>query len=156
MDKGIRPASNAKFVELLPQRAELGNTEFRRAVMAYIQSEFGTSEASAATHYNHSFKLVRATNPELVEGLGRPEDKKGGRKKKGQMALPLQEAEEAAPADTAVNTEQEAVAVAEPLLYTVVKAKDKTVVATGLTQEQADALIARATAQKKAKLEIAA
>jgi hypothetical protein len=148
MDKGIRPACNAKFAELLPQRAELGNTEFRRAVMTYLVEEFGCSEASAATHYNHSFKAVKALTPELVEGLGRPEDKKGGRKKKGQLALDLE--------PVSVTTEQEAVAAAEPTLYTVVKAKDKTTVATGLTQEQADALIARATAQKKAKLEIAA
>ena len=82
MDKGIRPACNAKFRELLPQRAALGNTAFRKAVMDSIREDFGCSVASAATHYNHSFKEVKKTDPTLVEGLGRPEDKKGGRKKK--------------------------------------------------------------------------
>lgn len=160
MDKGIRPACNAKFRELLPQRAELGNTAFRKAVMDSIMEDFGCSLASAATHYNHSFKLVKSEDPTLVEGLGRPEDKKGGRKKKeppvaeGAPAAAAAEAEGAT--EGAETTEQESLAAAEPLLYTVVKAKDKTVVASGLTQEQADALIARATAQKKAKLEIAA
>jgi hypothetical protein len=148
MDKGIRPACNAKFIELLPQRAQLGNTAFRKAVMDSIMEDFGCSLASAATHYNHAFKIARATHAEQLEGLGRPEDKKGGRKKK--------EPEQTAPVEGVVTTEQEPVAAAAPVLYTVVKAKDKTVVAAGLTQEQADALIARAAAQKKAKLEIAA
>src|ERR1700747_3249780 len=95
MDKGIRPACNAKFAELLPQRAEMGNTAFRKAVMAFIVEENSISIASAATHYTHSFKEVKKSNPELVEGLGRPEDKKGGRKPKvAAVATPAAEVEQ--------------------------------------------------------------
>jgi hypothetical protein len=91
MDKGIRPAMNAKFLELLPKRAsgELTNTKFRAEVMGFGQKEYGISVASAATHYNHAFKEARKaaaagdeTLQKQLEGLGRPEDKKGGRKKK--------------------------------------------------------------------------
>jgi hypothetical protein len=147
MDKGIRPFCNAKFLELLPQRAELGNTAFRKAVMDSLQENFSCSIASAATHYNHSFKKVKAANPELVEGLGRPEDKKGGRKRKAAV--------EAAPVEPApVLLLGYTPAPVAPQLFTVVKSKDKAVVAEGLTKEQADALIERAATQKKAKLEV--
>ena len=79
MTVGIREFVNAKFGELLSQRAELGNTGFRKAVMQAAVTQFGISIASAATHYNYSLKTVRGLDPSLVEGLGRPEDKKGGR-----------------------------------------------------------------------------
>ena len=79
MTVGIREFVNAKFGELLSQRAELGNTGFRKAVMQAAVTQFGISIASAATHYNFSLKTVRSLDPSLVEGLGRPEDKKGGR-----------------------------------------------------------------------------
>ena len=104
MDKGIRPECNKKFGELLPTRenTRAGNTAFRKTVMAHIMTEFGITLASAATHYNHAFIDARekaktdATLAGLLEGLGRPEDKKGGRKPK---AKPV----EATPAaDTAV------------------------------------------------------
>jgi hypothetical protein len=42
--------------------------------------QFGISVAAAATHYNHAFKTVKSADAKSVEGLGRPEDKKGGRK----------------------------------------------------------------------------
>lgn len=80
MTKGVRDFVNEKFGELLPLRAEMGNTEFRRAVMQAAMAQYGISLASAATHYNHSLKTVRGIDGELVEGLGRPEGKKGGRK----------------------------------------------------------------------------
>lgn len=80
MTKGIREFTNQTFARTLPQLGELGNTEFRREVMAQTILAFGISEASAATHYNHALKQARAANPEAVAGLGRPEDKKGGRK----------------------------------------------------------------------------
>jgi hypothetical protein len=101
MDRGIRPYVNAKFVELLPQRTTVGNTVFRKTVIAETMEAFDCSLASAATHYNHAFKLVKASNPELVVGLGRPEDKKGGRKKKvvAEVAAP------AAPATPEAGTE---------------------------------------------------
>lgn len=139
MDKGIRPACNAKFLELLPQRATLGNTEFRRAVMNSIREDFGITEASAATHYNHSFKEVKAANPELVEGLGRPEDKKGGRKKKV-----VQASEEVAVDLDPMPEEQ--------LLFTVKKKSDGSVVAENLSLEDARELCNKAKQAKKAAL----
>lgn len=78
--KGIREYTNARFVELLPQLPELGNAGFRKAVMQGAITAFGISVASAATHYNFALKTQRATSPKSVAGLGRPEDKKGGRK----------------------------------------------------------------------------
>lgn len=143
MDKGIRPFCNAKFRELLPQRAQLGNTEFRRAVMNSLIENFGCSLASAATHYNHSFKVVKTENAALVEGLGRADDKKGGRKKKQAVAAPTQ----AVP--MLLLTYTPAV-----VLHSVVKAKDGTVVAENLTLADAEALVAKAAAAKKAKLQI--
>jgi len=80
MTKGIREYTNARFVQLLPQRAELGNAGFRKKVMEGAVTDFGITIASAATHYNHALKMVRAADPEAVKDLGRPEDKKGGRK----------------------------------------------------------------------------
>lgn len=139
MDKGIRPACNAKFLELLPQRATLGNTEFRRAVMNSIREDFGITEASAATHYNHSFKTVKASNPELVEGLGRPEGKKGGRKKK------------------VVQASEEVVVDLDPMpeeqtAFTVKKKSDGSVVAENLSLEDARELCNKAKQAKKAAL----
>lgn len=84
MDKGIRAYCNNKFVELNEQRRRglMGNTLFRKSVMADVMEQFGCTLAAAATHYNHAFKTVKELNAELVSGLGRPEDKKGGRKPK--------------------------------------------------------------------------
>lgn len=79
MTKGIREYTNARFLKLLPKLADLGNAGFRRAVMESTVSKFEISVASAATHYNHAFKTARATDPASVEGLGRADDKKGGR-----------------------------------------------------------------------------
>lgn len=91
MDKGIRAFARNYFVEQneLRRKGEKftgpkGNTEFRKEVMCKLMEEFGCSLASAATHYNEAFKLVKGATPELVSGLGRPEDKKGGRKPKAQ------------------------------------------------------------------------
>ena len=80
MTKGVREFAIAKFNELVPQLKELGNTKFRKAVMAAIMEKCDVSLASAATHYNHALKNAKANAPASVEGLGRPEDKKGGRK----------------------------------------------------------------------------
>ncbi len=80
MTTGIREYTNARFQEFLPQLPTLGGTAFRKAVMDGVIEKFTISVASAATHYNHSLKLARASTPEAVKGLGRPEDKKGGRK----------------------------------------------------------------------------
>ena len=88
MDKGIRPYCRAKFVELNEQRRRnlMTNTQFRKTVMADVMEQFGVSVASAATHYNDAFKNIKELNAELVSGLGRPEDKKGGRKPKAKPA----------------------------------------------------------------------
>ena len=80
--KGIREYTNARFAEHLPKLADLGNTGFRKAVMEGVVAQFGITVASAATHYNHALKMQRIADPKSVEGLGRPEDKKGGRKAK--------------------------------------------------------------------------
>jgi hypothetical protein len=80
MTQGIRAACDAKFAELLPNRAEMGNTAFRKAVMDSFVTAFAITVASAATHYNHSLKMQKAADPKSVADLGRPEDKKGGRK----------------------------------------------------------------------------
>ncbi len=152
MDKGIRPAARTKFVELneLRRRAEApytgpkANTIFRKNVMAYLMTEFNISLASAATHYNEAFKVVKEATPELVSGLGRAEDKKGGRK-------PKAKAETAAPA--AGETQVEASKV---VLYTVKKKKDGSEVAKDLSKDKADELVAAAKAAKKAALEVVA
>ncbi len=80
MTKGIREYVNARFSEYLPKLAELGNVGFRKTVMEGAVAKFSISIASAATHYNHALKAQRTADPKSVEGLGRPEDKKGGRK----------------------------------------------------------------------------
>ena len=80
MTQGIREFTNATFNATLPQLAEMGNIAFRAEVMNQAIMAFGISVGSAATHYNHALKAARAANPEAVAKLGRPEDKKGGRK----------------------------------------------------------------------------
>lgn len=134
MDKGIRPAVNRKFVELLPQRAELGNTRFRAEVIAFAMDEYGITLASAATHYNHAFKVVRAAQPELVADLGRAKDKKGGRKPKARVAA------------------TEAVAEAQQTEFSVFVKSTGALVAEKLSFEAATALVAKAKAAKKATL----
>ena len=80
MTKGIRAFVNDTFNTTLPQLTELGNVAFRAEVMNQAIMAFGISVASAATHYNHALKLAKENSPEAVKGLGRSEDKKGGRK----------------------------------------------------------------------------
>jgi len=190
MDKGIRPEANRKFNELLPTRenTRAGNTAFRKTVMAHIMTEFGITLASAATHYNHAFIDAReraksdATLAGLLEGLGRPEDKKGGRKPKakpeaasttpaadsatvgdvvGSNILGSGDAGEetkpegdAQPTDTA--PQGDAAPEAPVQKYSVCKASDKTVVCSDLTLDEANALIEKAAKAKKAKLELVA
>ena len=125
-DTGIRVNVNNKFNELLPQREALGNTEFRRAVMQFAMEEFGINIGAAATHYNHAFKVVKAATPELVADLGRPEDKKGGRKPKAKPVPSTEVAVFEAPEQTE---------------FTVCKKKDGEVVATGLSFEEAKKIV---------------
>lgn len=79
MTTGIRSYTNARFAKYLPQLADLGNAGFRRKVMEGTVAKFGISVASAATHYNHAFKMAKLNDPASVAGLGRADDKKGGR-----------------------------------------------------------------------------
>ncbi len=181
-DKGIRPAANAKFMEMLPQRAALGNLVFRKTIMAYLMEEFSCTNPAAATHYNHSFQECKKSNPELVIGLGRPEGKNnGGRKKKPVLpeaaAAPIGEetvaageaAVEGAPAEEAAAVEgapvvevvEEPAAVAlveeapaEVALFNVTKVKDGTLVLLGVTKAVAEEAVAKAKAAKKAALQI--
>jgi hypothetical protein len=150
MDKGIRPECNRKFAELLPTRVNTreGNTAFRKAVIAHVMEQFGATLASAATHYNHAFIQAREaakTNEELATllvGLGRPEDKKGGRKKK--------EAPAQAAAETPAGGEEQVEPT--PELFLVKKEKDGSVVGEPMTLEAAKGLVEAAKKAKKAKL----
>jgi len=125
MTQGIRKFTNEKFAELLPQfqTGTLTGTAFRAAVMLAVVEAFNISTNSAATHYNHSLKVQRATDPKSVENLGRAEDKKGGRKLQHPVDL--------------------------------IKVKDGTVVATGISRAKATEMIAKAASKKQAKLKIA-
>ena len=82
MTQGIRAYTNTRFAKYLPQlqAGEMDGKAFRAKVMEGAVTKFGISIASAATHYNHALKMQRLADPKSVEGLGRPEDKKGGRK----------------------------------------------------------------------------
>jgi hypothetical protein len=81
MTKGIREYTDARFAIGLAafQAAEVTGAAFRRGVMEDTVAKFGISVASAATHYNHSLKMAKTEAPASVEGLGRSDDKKGGR-----------------------------------------------------------------------------
>ena len=163
-DKGIRQNVNRKFVELLKERAQLGNRAFRRDVMWFAVDELGCTIAAAATHYNHAFKEVKKVNPELVLGLGRPEGKNnGGRKKKVEVhSAPVDDVDAveeclaALAGECAAHTEVGAGSVADEVeTVTVLKKADGSVVAANVTREEADAMIAKAKAAKKATLVIA-
>jgi hypothetical protein len=81
MTQGIRAFTNALFAKSLPsfQTGEMTGTDLRRKVMEGTIAKFDISVASAATHYNHALQMTRLAEPKSVEGLGRPDDKKGGR-----------------------------------------------------------------------------
>jgi hypothetical protein len=171
MDKGIRPYCNAKFVELnnLRNRGELTNTQFRKNVIADVMEAFGITLASAATHYNHAFKNCKELNSELVSGLGRADDKKGGRKPKAKVDANVNpilanmlaarngnNGETAPAAEAEVKQEAAAEEAAVVITYSVRKVSDGTVVCSDLSLEAANALIAKAVTAKKAKLELVA
>ncbi len=109
--------------------------------MAFIMEDYDITLASAATHYNHAFQQVKKESPAEVEGLGRADDKKGGRKPKAKPA-----AADALPADF---VDAESII---PTEYEVKKCKDGSVLAAGLTLEVAKAMVKKAAEQKKAKL----
>jgi hypothetical protein len=182
MDKGIRPFANALFLRSLPTRVNdrAGNTAFRKSIIATCMDEFGITLASAATHYNHAFIAARETAKTdealaaLLVGLGRPEDKKGGRKPKAKPEAAAEtpsDADADAAADAAAYEAGEAVLLSEGIKentsthtvtvnpepkYSVCKASNKEVVCGDLTLDEANALIAKAATAKKAKLELVA
>jgi len=150
-DKGIRPYTNAKFIELA-RTTQFGdrkaNALFRATVIADVCEAFGISHASGATAYNNAFIEARKV-PELAEllkGLGRPEDKKGGRKPKAKPA------ESGEVSTEVVNRDADPVEESVQTLFTVKKKSDDTVIAENLSFEDATALVAKAAAAKKAKL----
>lgn len=59
------------FMEHLPL-AKTDGKLFRKTVMDSITAATGCSHSSASTNYNNSLRLIRLTNPEAVQGLGRP------------------------------------------------------------------------------------
>jgi len=123
--KGIRDFVSDMFLTNLPafQAGELTGTQFRRKVMDAAVNQFQISVASASTQYNFALKSQRENDPESVAGLGRSEDKKGGRK-------PIH-------------------------VVTVIKVKDGSVVATGISKEKANLMITVANNTKgKAKLKL--
>jgi hypothetical protein len=165
----IRSAVNTKFVEMLPQLAVIGGKKFRRTILDWSVETLEITMAAAATHYNHAFHRIKECEPELVQGLGRPEGKNnGGRKRKGAAApaaapvapLLLTYTPAAAPAlDLSVLLQAPLLPLlpevaVEPQLFTVVRCKDGAEVGTGLTKEAAEEMIAKAAAGKKAKLQI--
>ena len=170
MDKGIRQGVNAKFAELLPQLSVLGGKTFRRTILDHAVEAFGVTMASASTHYNFAKHAAVAASPELLVGLGRAPEKNNGGRKKGstkavtpsQLLATMLKARGEVPAvakEVATQTEVAASDVkaleeAAATLYTV-KRKDGTVVAEGVSQEEADALVAAAKKAKKGALIIA-
>lgn len=140
MQKGIRQFCNVVFCDMLPTRVNTreGNMAFRKAVRNAVIAQFGCSEAAASTHYNYSFQAVKKGRPDAVVGLGRPAA--------DVVDAPVQ----VAPLQLAAPV----LALPAPALCKVVKAKDGSLVAENLTLADAEALVARAAAQKKAKLQI--
>lgn len=136
MDKGIRQEAKRKFAELLPTRVNTrdGNRNFRASVNTHLMESFDCTLAAAATHYNHAFIEARkaAAQPgneallALLEGLGRPEDKKGGRKPKAKP-------EAAQPQEVMEET---------PTLFLVKKAKGGDQVGEPCSLEEAKARVA--------------
>ncbi len=156
MDKGIRAGVNFKFNEMLPQLKTLGGKAFRRAVLDWTVEQYGCTMAAASTHYNHAFHAVRKATPELVEGLGRPEGKNnGGRKKKeaaAKVVTPNALLDNMLKAVVKPAAAAEAAAEVEQTVFKVCKKSDGSVVAEGLTFEDAKALVEKAKAAKKATL----
>lgn len=158
------------------------DTLFRRAVCDKLCEDFGITMPSAGGAYQEAFRFVRNLNSELVDGLGRPPEKNnGGRKKKSTQvaqavtlllgytpAATFEPVEfideqyeaalmavagsipEAPVVEGVPNGSDELVAVEKT--YTVTRAKDGVVVATGITLGDAEQLVAKAKAAKKATL----
>ena len=181
----IRSAVNTKFVQMLPELPVLGGKKFRRIILDWSVETLEITMAAAATHYNHAFHRIKECEPELVQGLGRPDDKNNGGRKKKTAAAPEITPRDAvlanflkafAPTPTTLLLGYTPAAAVQPIdlnvllqapvlpllpqveavaqTYTVVRCKDGAEVATGLSKEAADEMVAKAAAGKKAKLQI--
>ena len=90
MSKGIREFAVATFNEKIAKRNNKeysSDTAFRKDVVCTIAEQFDISIGAASSAYNYAKQQLTLTNPQLVEGLGRPEGKNnGGPKKKATAA----------------------------------------------------------------------
>jgi len=122
------------FTAKLPERSTLGNTEFRKAVIADMMEQQKMTLASAAATYNIVKKYAVAE--ELCEDFGRtPAEPKPAKAKKAKAEEPKEEA--------------------APATVNVVRKKDGVAVAEGVTVAEAEELIEKARKGKKAALQIA-
>ena len=139
----LRNAANTMFLQRLPGftlpfNAKTGR-EFRVGIILDLVQATGCTIAAASTHYAHAFKRVKEGEPELVLGLGRPEGKNnGGRKRKQAPTMPVDEL-------CGDLGEQQQV-------FEVRRCKDNVAIYTGLSYEDARAKVEKAAASKKAKL----
>jgi hypothetical protein len=147
MDKGIRAGVNFKFNEMLPQLAAIGGKAFRRAILDWTVENYDVTMGSASTHYNFS---KHAADAATIAGLGRaPEKNNGGRKKKDAAV------DAVTPAAllnnmlaAVVKPEAAATEAVEQTVFEVRKKKDNSVVATGLSFEDAKLLVETAANTK--------
>lgn len=137
MDKGIRCGTNFKFNEMLSLLPTIGGKAFRRTILDWTVEQYGVTMAASSAHYAYAFRQAKANTPELVEGLGRAEDKKGGRK--------------SVKVTPALSVFVDAESIVQDKFIVRVK-KTGAVVVDGVSFEAAQALISKAAAQKKAKL----
>jgi hypothetical protein len=122
----------------LPFTAATGRV-FRKGIILDLVELTGCTIAAASTHYAHAFHRVKEGEPELVLGLGRPEGKNnGGRKRKQAPTMPVDEL-------CGDLGEQQQV-------FEVRRCKDNVAIYTGLSYEDARAKVEKAAAQKKGKL----
>ena len=85
MSKGIREFAVATFNEKIAKRNNKeysSDTAFRKDVVCTIAEQFDISIGAASSAYNYAKQQLTLTNPQLVEGLGRPEGKNNGGPKK--------------------------------------------------------------------------
>jgi len=147
-----RAIANNMFLQRLPQRAAQGNLLWRKGIILDLCELTGCSIAAASTHYNYAFKRIKESEPELVQGLGRPEGKNNGGRKRKQVPpvaapLLLLGYTPASPVDALCGDLGE-----QQQVFEVRRCKDSVAIHTGLMYEEARAKVERAAQQKKGKL----
>jgi hypothetical protein len=121
-------------------------------VCDWLVEAFGLTLPQTSPHYNFALQVCRGTiksdgleaHPELVQGLGRPLDKIGGRKKNN--AAPAEESEAAVDAVEAEAAEPVVEAVAEPVVEAVAEPVVEPVV-----EAAAEPVVAQAKTGNKSK-----